>query len=359
MDKLYANQVTVRVWRNLKTWGHVPTAHFGHAAVTLSGMFLDVMPGDPQARRRLHISFWPGEGGASLATAHQKTTAQTSDFHSEDKYNEMSRQTEMRLEVGYRRKNGIPLTKKQKRLLQEGKLEPILEPRPGQVRREAETGEVAWLQSPEAKIALPGFNNKGHHWGLSIGRMRDWWQLFQQSNPQYKAMSYQNCAGVALMSLREGGSEAFASLPKVHIYAEPVQVERYARKVEAAIQEMEASAAALDADIRRALAIGVVKPDMITGLKDGLWDLQTWKQRSALGTFQMRSPTIREIDDALQKYHSATWKEGFHVKYCALAKVFRGVAQHRQDKVLSGRSAAVLALGLQVLALLRNPGAYW
>jgi hypothetical protein len=352
MSKLYANQVTVRVWRNLKTWGYVPTAHFGHAAVTLSGMFLNVMPGDPLDRRRLHISFWPGEGGASLTTAHQKTTAQTSDFHSADKYNEMSRQTETRLEIGYRRKNGIPLTKKQKRQLQDGKLEPILEPRPGQVRREAETGEVAWLQSPEAKIALPGFNNKGHHWGLSIGRMRDWWQLFSQSNPHYKALSHQNCAGVALMALREGGGEAFEDMPTVRIYAEPLQVERYAQALQIQMERMEAWTLALDTDIRQALASGLVKPAMLTGLQDGLWSLQ----HSALGTFQMRSATIREIDEALQQYHSNTWKEGFQKKYRALARTFLGVVKHRHAKAESARSAAVLALGLQILALLRNPG---
>jgi len=356
VSKLYANQVTVRVWRNLKTWGYVPTAHFGHAAVTLSGMFLNVMPGDPLDRRRLHISFWPGEGGASLTTAHQKTTAQTSDFHSEDKYNEMSRDTEMRLEVGHRRKNGIPLTRKQKRLLQEGKLEPILEPRPGQVRREAETGEVAWLQSPEAKIALPGFNTKGHHWGLSIGRMRDWWQLFSQSHPHYKALSHQNCAGVALMALREGGSEAFEDMPTVRIYAEPLQVERYAQALQIQMERMEVWALELDTDIRQALASGLVKPAMLTGLQDGLWSLQTWKQHSALGTFQMRSATIREIDEALQQYHSNTWKDGFQKKYRALARTFLGVVKHRHAKAESARSAAVLALGLQILALLRNPG---
>ena len=362
MSKVFANQVTVRVWRNIKTYGYVPTSHFGHAAVTLSGMFLKVMPGDSAHRRRVHISFWPGEGGASLRTARNKSTATTSDYTFGDKLSEMNKVTALRLEVGYRLRHKIDVPPEWTALLANNGLTPIGSARSGQHRLDEvhpDTGWPLWSQSPEVKIELPGFNNKGRHWGLSISRMNSWWQLFAQSNPHYQALSHQNCAGIALMALREGGGEAFIDLPAVRIYAEPMQVELYARAVQIQMERMEASANELDADIKRALASGVVKPDMLTGLKDGLWDVNTWKQRSALGTFQMRSSTIREIDEALAKYHGSTWKEDFRIKYRALAVAFRAVAQHRQDKALSGRSAAVLALGLQILALLRNPGPHW
>jgi hypothetical protein len=361
MSKVYANQVTVRVWRNMKTWGYVPTAHFGHAAVTLSGMFLKVMQDDDRARRRVHISFWP-DGGASMSSAMRSQGADTNQFTVQDKVSEMNRMTMLRLEVGYRRANGMKVPRKWETMLADNGMQPIADARPGQTRRadlQVADGWPLWSQSPEFKVALPGFNNKGRLWGLSIGRMNAWWQVFSQSNPHYKALSHQNCAGVALMALRQGGSEAYVDLPAVRIYAEPLQVERYARMVEVQIDRLETWAKELDADIRQALGSGLVKPDMLTGLKDGLWDLQTWKQRSALGTFQMRSATIREIDTALQQYHANTWNSGFNDKYRALVATFMGVIKHRQAKAESARSAAVLALGLQILALLRNPGAHW
>lgn len=362
MTKKYANQVTVRIWRNIKTLGRVPTSHFGHAAVTVSGMFLKVMQGDDKCRRRVHISFWPGPGGASLKTALKKTEARTTALTLDDAGNEMNKDTMLRLEVGYRKREGIDVPREWEEKLAAKQLQPLSNPRPGQVRREewlTEDGVTLWSQSAESKVELPGFNNKGRHWGLSIGRMNAWWIQFMNSHPHYQALSHQNCAGIALMALRQGGSEAFVDLPTVRVYAEPLQVERYARTVEMQMERMEAWATELDADIRQALASRLVTPDMLTGLKDGLWDVQTWKQRSALGTFQMRSATIREIDEALQQYHSTSWKDGFQTKYRALANTFLGIVKHRREKAGSARSAAVLALGLQILALLRSPGAHW
>jgi hypothetical protein len=362
MSHTFANQVRVRVWRNVK-YGGLPGPHFGHAAVVLHGGVVAGYSRDAQPR--VQISFWPGDFAKIGPSALQAQASATTGDALADKRNEMGKWTALRLEIGYRDRNGIPVPDAWRNEIADVGYSPIDAPRSGQSRNpdssyvpsaRGNEGYRIWSQSPELKLDLPGFRNPGLIWGLSLTRCAYWWMNFKNSEPHYKALSFQNCAGVALMALREAGSEAFAELPHVQVYAEPTQVENYAGLVKVQQERMEAWTATLDADIRQALETGQLKAaDAAMGLRD-LWPVADWMKASALGPFQPRGSTIRAIDKALSDYHASSWSADYKTKYQALVKVFLGIGQHRQDKADSARSVAVLTLAFQLLKMMRNPG---
>lgn len=367
MSKVYKNQLTVRVWRNIKTLGGLPSSHFGHASLTMSGIFLRGTAEDP--RRRLQVSFWPKDGAGIGMSGLRKQPGAFTDVSLDDKLNEMSKLTAIRLEVGYRQAHGIPYPARWDRFMNNHGKQPINTPRSTQERlgvtsEGSTTGDASdqgwplWSQSPEVKIPLPGFLVSGHHWGLSITRISKWWEKFKSQAPHYQALSFQNCAGVVLMALREGGAEAFVELPKIHVYAEPVQVEHYAEMLRVEMERFETWTKELDSEIREALDAKLIPPQMLSGTTDGLWTIDRWKEVSALGPLKPRSSAVRDIDDALAQYHSLQWNSAYAEKYWALAQVFRRVVIHRQKRADSERSHAVLGLGLQLLAYLRTPGPY-
>jgi hypothetical protein len=333
--KTYTVEVVVRVWRNLKMWGKIPTSHFGHASVEVLSKFV---PGFYQ-----HVSFWPGDY-ASKGNAIKKQSSSSTATPKTDKISEMNRLTALRLEVGYCKQNGIAYPAEWDDVLRETNKGPINTPRPGQKR----TGELddddlpMWSQSPDVKTYLPGFGAQGRNWGLSTGRM-----------------GKQNCAGVALMALEAGGAGAIVKLPKVTIYGEPVQVEDYAESVLAQLNQMESWTDDLEQDIKQAVISGKVKPAPSDNLVDGLWTLDTWKQKSALGGMTVRSANIREIDDAVEKYHQGDWNDGYLKRYKALVNMFVALCKHRQEKPDSKRSEGLLRLGAQILAIVHNPGPIW
>lgn len=349
---VYPNQVAVRVWRNVKTLGKLPTSHFGHASLTLRGPF---------ARgKRMQISFWPGgPGGAGIGLS--GVLRQPGDYNDttlDDKKSEMNPLTAVRLEVAYCRREGIDYPPEWDDWLREFGTTPLTDPRPGQKRLGTvnSDGVPLWSQSQDIKVVLPAYRLDGRFWGLSMSRIVKWWDAFKLQAPHYQALSRQNCAGVALMGLAAGGSEAFVELPSVAIYAEPAQVERYAQMLAVQFDRMEAWSNEFDAEIRTEAAMGRLTNDGTGETKDGLWTLERWKARSALGPLKPRSSTIRAIDDALADFHAADWQAGYKAKWSALVRVFMNVVTHRQNKAQSERSGAVLNLGQQVLALVRNMG---
>jgi hypothetical protein len=138
-----------------------------------------------------------------------------------------------------------------------------------------------YSQSPQAKFFLPGSRAKGAHWCLNTTRMADWWIGFQMKNPQYRAFSAENnCVGIALQGLAEGGASAIAKPPAVRFYGEPVQVETYARELEQRFAQLEGVTRVLDVSIRSHHLAQPVSPDQ---LGDGIWRLDPWKKASALG----------------------------------------------------------------------------
>jgi hypothetical protein len=261
----------------------------------------------------------------------------------------LSELTELRLEAGYCLMEGIPVPPRIVKHLGPDVAEAALLPRDRyQTRQIDKEGIPRWGQSPETKIPLPGLGGPTRTWGLSLRRMHQWWQTFKASAPHYQALGFQNCAGVALLALQQGGADAFLPAPGVTIYAEPLQVEHYATELRAQFDRLEGLVTEFQADFANAPQAPAV------GLVDGLWPLVVWKQQSALGALQVRSNTIRTIDDALETYHRTDWNSGFRVRYKALVTAFFAVMQHRLTKADSARSTAVLRLGAQILGVANN-----
>lgn len=374
MKKIYPNQAVIRVWRNLKMLGKVPTSHFGHASVTVMGY--SVKTTDYDYPHMQNISFWPADG-AGFGNAFKDQPGGGTPSSAEDKVAEMNYLTAIRLEVAVCRRESIAYPDTWNRALAEAGKAPLDAPRPGQRRAvDPSTGKAAlipgayhWLrdgsqapipqysQSPQAKIFLPGLFVKGRSWGLNLTRMADWWIDFQDSSPLYRAFSpKQNCVGIVFEALREGGAEALLKLPRVRAYGEPVQVEQYARALEYELLQMEGHTAFLRMDIQTShLAL---KPVPGNQLIDGLWRPSYWKQASALGVMYRRSALIQEMDELLERFARLTWKYAFVEKYDVFVRLFRAVVRHRQDKSDSKRSESVAQLGTQILDILARTGFY-
>jgi hypothetical protein len=348
----FTEQVTVRVWRNIKTAGFMPSSHFGHASVELRASYIPT-------NDRMQVSFWPGGDGAGKGMSGIRAQASANnDDPLDDKLGEMGLLTSLRLEVGYRQEAGIAYPPEWDGLLRDMGKSPLRTPRPGQKPSSFENadGIPLWSQSQESKIKLPALQHLRGLWGLPIRPIMRWWQTFQAANPSYRALSTNNnCAGVALMALEAGGAGAFLPLPTLFIYAEPTQVERYALGLRSVIEQTEIATNKLILEIDAARKSGLLKPS--TGeQKDGLWTMAEWKKQSALGPMQPRSGAIRDIDDALARYHAATWAGDYNKKFTGFVKLVRSIAAHRQDKAASARSAAILALAAQAVALLKGSG---
>lgn len=54
---VYSEQAVVRIWRNIKKFGMMPTGHFGHAAVTVTGSMVKTTFEDGVAPHTQNISF--------------------------------------------------------------------------------------------------------------------------------------------------------------------------------------------------------------------------------------------------------------------------------------------------------------
>jgi hypothetical protein len=185
---LYSEQAIVRVWRNIKKLGKVPTSHFGHAAVTVFGNSVRTTPG--RKPHMQNISFWPDEG-ATFGNAYKKIPGAFGESAKQDKLSEMNLLTCVRLEVGYRQKYGMAYPPEWDTLLAEHNKAPLRDPRPGQKKAYEPTGVrkringqlflndetkvdvPMYYQSPESNVYLPGVNARGARFGLNLCRMED------------------------------------------------------------------------------------------------------------------------------------------------------------------------------------------
>lgn len=347
MTKLYSEEATIRIWRNVKNFGKIPTRNFGHAALTLKGDRIGRCDGNWKE----HISFWP-DADTTKSNSLEKQASSWSLNSQNDAKLEMNLLTAIRLEVGYCIANEIEYPALYDKILKSYNKMPLDTPRDGQVRQKRESNEEddwimpVWSQSAEEKIRLPGIGAFQRVWGLSLPKMQAWWASHKKSTPYYQAFGRKNCAGIVLKALKEGGSEAFVPCPNITFYAEPRQVEDYAKRVLAEIEHIETLTKEFN-DKQGRDKLPMRRPG------DELFSTEQWKRASALGSLQVRSTTIRQIDNALAKYH-ATSPAQFRERYAALVQIFLGVLKHRQEKQDSARSEAVLRLGGQVLDLMRE-----
>lgn len=374
MKQIYTQQAIIRVWRNLKVLGKVPTSHFGHASVTVTGNRVAGTPG--QRPNTQNISFWPKDG-AGFHNAFKDIPGAPSSSTLGDRIDEMNVLTALRLEVGYCQTEGLDYPQEWDLVLRNFGKKPLSQPRAGQ-KRLVHPGtnqvrlsdelffEIAdgrkvfaplYSQSAQAKFYLPGLCAEGRNWGLNTNRMSKWWIEFQKTNPPYRAFSpKQNCVGIVLEALREGGADSLVPVPKIHSYGEPVQVEQYAKALEEEFRQLERQTAVLQLEIQSKYS--AMKPVPVSELMDGLWFTPHWKSASALGVMYRRSALIQEIDDLLERFFRLTWKYAYLEKFDLLVRLFRAVVKHREDKSDSKRSEAVAQLGSQILRLLAKRGFY-
>lgn len=291
----------------------------------------------------------------------------------EDKLFEMPRLTALRLEVGHCKANGQAYPDAWNTLLSERNKTPLmarsdqkqafyagerfLHPEPLYLKDGTKVEIPMYFKKPEAQIYLPGLLAKGRRWGLNVNRIANWWIDFKKSAQYYRALSQDNnCVGVALQGLVEGGAGVFIKPPAIRVYGEPVRLEKYALELEHRFFELESMATGLENGIRSDHL--AQKPPYHFELNDGIWRQEVWKRESALGFIHTRSALIADIDRSVAAFDRLTWKDNFADRFDALLHIFLGVVRHRHEKSDSKRAEAeaVAQLGKQVLAILDQRG---
>jgi hypothetical protein len=321
----YTEEATVLVWRNLTKLKFIPTAHFGHVAIMLRGPSLHLL--DSEYR---YVSWWPGEG------AGKKDAMRSQDGVAEHTY-----EGDMIDELSESARRG----------LQRG----TFQPRPGQeqVRRGR---DLEWGVNADALVAVLGLDAANRRLGVNLNAMWTWYEGYQQNGDGYQLASRkQSCSGVALVALIEGGGEAFCSAPLIKLYAEPKQVERYARDLKRTLTDFnlrfinfrDSNATYISNQLRARKMFGATA---IAAQAD-LWDYQTWHQQSEVKG-SMRGLLIQRIDSALKDYHKYSWGHQFKKKYQHFIAILDAVMTHRQTKPDSERGFAVARLGKQACDVL-------
>lgn len=324
------SNIRVHVWRNVKRWG-LPTSHFGHAAVSL----LDQATGATNA----YISWWPGEGaGKKQALTNQLGGANPD--HLTDQVSEMNMLTALRLEVGHRQANGIPVPQEWLDYLNDVGKAPINAPRTGQNRLGTldANGLPMWSQSNDEEVDIPGLGGGHMPWGLSSSEMAEFWRQWDVPGREYRlASKTSSCAGVAAQALGEGGGNAYSKGPTALIYMEPNQIYDWANAIRSATFSLNLESV----HIRRETAnLQVAQGDL-----NRVWTSDEWIKASAVD-WKIRSILLRSIDSALVEFHRAA---AFQPRFTALVKVFRGILKHRESHPESKRTIAMLVLAEQVI----------
>jgi hypothetical protein len=305
MAAVYDREVVVYVWRYKPVMGFIPSSHFGHAAVKLRGVL-----GAPDDKT--YISWWPGEG-AGIEDAFRRQPGIQSNSLSEDKYDEMNRQTRANLQAG------------------------AYQPRPGQQFKNGE-----WEQKPDFKIHLPAQGARGAPVGLNIVRMYKWWHAFRLApERQYKLASKRvSCAGVAALALLAGGASLYATPPSALLFLDPNQIQAWASQVGQALTQINQAASTLGQ------AIGRYNQDTSTKLMS----YAAWKalsDQNFSGPF--RSKWVKAIDEAVKQFHLPGRSR--EQKFDSVRHIMMAARDFLVHKPASQRGDAVVRLSLQAMAV--------
>ncbi len=319
VNKLFHEEATVIVWRNVKKYKVIPTGHFGHAAIMLRGDSLG-LPADKYP----YISWWPGDGAGKGDALSLQSGLHETDYH-QDMSDEMADRSRDALEEGR------------------------YAPRPGQL-----DSKQGWGSASDAQVSLPGIGGPGntaHRFGLCLPRMRDWFTNYRTSGGGYQlASTTKSCAGVAMVALKEGGGGGFLKPPNMLIMAEPKAVEGYARGLQREIIDLNRRVRLFENEApnallkRQRLMFGVT--GFVTPSK--LWSVSEWKKLSSVKG-AIRSSLVRDIDSLLAKYHKLEWDAEFGDKYALLIQLMDKVMKHREKKPDSKRAFPMTRLGMQIL----------
>lgn len=327
-------QCDMLVWRNAP--GLSAQDHPGHAALVLrrtvnegpwhvlGSRLRHVTAGDVNPAIRLtdqrYVSFWPGFGGGDGFFGVRNGMFRKD--HLEDMEHEMSPNGRTRLSNNQ------------------------TEPRQGQIVVGEDDGNDVWGQLPQATVSVPGLTGaRADRLGLSLNRIVAWAARFRQGDEfnYVFASKTNNCSGVAVRAMREGGGDAFAALgggpAEPTFYLAPNDAQRWANAVRLGAGECNRMLGTL----RNRTAFMAAPPPA-----QDLMSPQDWKTRSDVA-WTIRGRLTAAVDKALKDYHGRDWEAGFQKKLKALVTIIKNVHDHLRED--SKRDGAYLLLAWQVIAV--------
>ncbi|GAP38145.1 hypothetical protein ABXN37_23755 [Piscinibacter sakaiensis] len=322
--QLYEHEVLVYVWRfsGFRT---------GHASIKLKA------PGllNPAANGKQHqyVSWWPRGGPNDPGGLRWRDAAPSTSYRS-DRREELSPKTRQALASGRfkamgRQKASLPY-----------------EPKLGE---DPLTDANAWGLSADAKIRLPGLGNAGLVFGLDIGAMVRWWNLFTHSGSNEFNILKLNCSRVAAMCLLAGGAARYCKPPtRAFNLWTPNSIEAWALKLDSALKAR--NEAAKEIELER-LPSNDQPPSY-------LLDVGTWQKATKPGSFSVRRGQVLKIDKLLHEYGvvaGRTDAEGQREALNVLEQILGQVHSHIVQKGDGSRNReVVLQLGQHVLKLYRE-----
>ena len=354
MARKYDPEVVVRIWRNIRRRG-LPTAHVGHAAVTVRGS--SFLGDDP------YISWWPDwpddmpEDWRGKFWSVKEVDGFASPNYRIDKLGEIGDRAASRLELrfqfatAYSDMYGVmpgrgpgftPLQNAQGKQLQKR-----YEADPSKMQ-----GATGWGRSADAKINIPGTWNhhRGIAWGLATNEIAVWWNQ-AKSKLRYRMISRtQNCASVALRALYAGGARAYVPAPRVVAFTEPVQVEAYAEKVKARVHDLNRKTAAMHTEGLRISRRGQALPVLPVDDTDDLCPTDHWKTTVAGQGAGSLPLTVGD----LARCHTASDTQNAETRLAALILLQEHLWTFYQGNRQSPVLPSVLALASQVRDVLNN-----
>lgn len=223
--------------------------------------------------------------------------------------------------------------------------------RPGQIVVGLyENNDDIWGQMPTSIVPVLGLSSaRADRLGLSLNRIVNWAAGFRTGGEfnYVFASKNNNCAGVAVRAMREGGGDAFAKLggnpAEPTFYMLPNDAELWAHAVRMGVERC-----------NRMLGVLRNRTAFMQAARAQITDLMTareWKAQSDVA-WMVRGRMTAAIDKALRDYHERDWEAGFRKKLDALVTIIRNVHDHLGEA--SKRDAAYLTLANQIVAVVAN-----
>lgn len=310
----FENEALVYVWR-------LTAGRTGHAALKLKSPGLS----NPSAGGKNHcyVSWWPNGNGKVTGWR----AGQAHRTYQQDRREELKEETRNALARGGFQPRGLQKF--------------------ATAHQGPRSDPNGWGQSAESKVYLPGLGSKGIVFGLDIGAMVRWWNLFESQRADFHILQL-NCSRVVAMCLLAGGAGQVCKPPvrALNLWT-PNVVESWAKKLEAAY-----------ATRNKAMEeIGVLKLPP-TDRAPNLLDPATWKKETTLGMFSTRRDQVLKIDKWLQQYAVVGHGRDDHNLTSALnvlSEILGLVHEHIMKKGdVSKNREAIALLGQQALKAYRE-----
>jgi hypothetical protein len=210
----------------------------------------------------------------------------------------------------------------------------------------------------EVPVAVIDPRKRGYQmFGVSVWRMEQFWKGLLQLPPGHPARRYamlstrQNCNGVVVDALLEGGLGWYAPPPGNLVYQDGRTLIQWVEKAARRITEMNEQ----HKEIRMQLAADKfenpgIQPDRTVPT------YQEWKKESERGIafYGSRKEQIAFIDDHLEGYHRAVQKQDKVAQFRRLFHILWYACSHLKHKPKSDRRAAVLWLARRVQGALEG-----